>query len=67
MARGTKKDELSFACYMILEDGSSVPWDSLSPEQIRRFRERAAQRLSANMSEFYMQHPDEANRIESKG
>lgn len=49
--------ELTVACFLLREDGEAVPWEQLRPEEIRRFRERAARRLSENMSEFYMQHP----------
>lgn len=63
MARGPRKDDLSFVCYMILEDGSTVPWEELTPEQVGRFRERAAERLSAGMSDYYTQHPDEFARL----
>ena len=61
MAKSKKprKSELTFAVYMILEDGSTVPWEELTEEQIRRFRENAARRLSETMSDYYTQHPDE--------
>ncbi len=58
-AEKTKKRELGFVCYMILEDGSTVPFEDLTEEQRRRFRENAAQRLSANLSDYYTQHPEE--------
>lgn len=58
-AEKTKKRELSFVCYMILEDGSTVPFEDLTEEQRRRFRENAARRLSENMSGYYTQHPEE--------
>ena len=63
MARGPGKDELGFVCYMILEDGSTVPWEELRPEQVEHFRERAAERLSAGLSDFYTQRPDEFARL----
>ena len=58
-AEKTRKRELSFVCYMILEDGSTVPFEELSEEQRRRFRENARERLSARMSDYYTQHPGE--------
>ena len=54
-----KRLELSFVCYMILEDGSTVPFEELTEEQRRRFRENAQQRLSERMSDYYTQHPQE--------
>ncbi|MBQ9719385.1 MAG: hypothetical protein IJV64_01690 [Oscillospiraceae bacterium] len=64
MAGKVNKKELGFACYLILEDGRAVPWDELTPEQLRRFRERATQRLSERMSDYYTQHPEEFDRLE---
>lgn len=60
-ARKTEKarPELSFVCYMILEDGSTVPFEDLTEEQRQRFRENAQQRLSERMSDYYTQHPQE--------
>lgn len=55
----SKKAELSFVCYMILEDGSTVPFEDLTEEQRQRFRESAKERLSARMSDYYTQHPTE--------
>ncbi len=57
-AEKAKRRELSFVCYMILEDGSTVPFEDLTEEQRRRFRENAARRLSENMSDYYTQHPE---------
>lgn len=58
-AEKPKKKELSFVCYMILEDGSTVPFEDLSEEQLQRFRKNAAQRLTERMSDYYTQHPEE--------
>lgn len=63
MARKPRKDDLSFVCYMILEDGSTVPFEDLTAEQRARFRENAAARLSQRMSDYYTQHPDEYARL----
>lgn len=58
-AEKSKRRELSFVCYMILEDGSTVPFEDLTEEQRRRFRENATKRLSERMSDYYTQHPEE--------
>ena len=58
-----KSRELGFVCYMILPDGSTVPFDELTEAQRAAFRERAAQRLSARMSDYYTQHPKEYSRL----
>ena len=54
-----KRCSLSYVCYMILEDGSTVPFEDLTAEQRRRFQENATQRLSERMSDYYTQHPEE--------
>ncbi|MBR5342576.1 MAG: hypothetical protein IK149_01620 [Oscillospiraceae bacterium] len=58
-AEKAKRRELGFVCYMILEDGNTVPFEELTEEQRQRFRENAAARLSARMSDYYTQHPTE--------
>ena len=55
--------KLNFVCYMILEDGSTVPFEDLTEEQRRRFRENATQRLSEHMSDYYTQHPEEWKKL----
>lgn len=40
-----------------------MPWEELTEEQIRRFRENAAKRLSQTMSDYYSRHPDEYARL----
>lgn len=58
-----RKDDLTFVCYLILPDGTSVPWEETTEEQRQRFRERAAERLSRTMSAYYSRHPDEYARL----
>ena len=65
MARKPRKDDLSFVCYMILEDGSTVPFEDLTQEQLQRFRENATRRLTERMSDYYTQHPDEYAKLKS--
>lgn len=65
MARKPRKDDLSFVCYMILEDGSTVPFEDLTQEQLQRFRENATRRLTERMSDYYTQHPDEYAHLKS--
>ena len=62
-AKRTKRKELGFACYMLMEDGSTVPFDELTEEQREKFRENAAKRLSENMSAYYAAHLDEYARL----
>lgn len=64
-AQRPRKDDLSFVCYVILEDGRNVPFEELTPEEHQRFRENAAKRLSDRMSAYYTQHPEEYQKLKS--
>ena len=59
MAAKGKAREIQVVGILVLEDGTEVPMDEATPEQLERFRERAALRLSAAMSEYYRGHPEE--------
>lgn len=61
--RKAPKDDITVVGMMILEDGSIVPVEELSPEQIKRFQDRSAERLSRTMSDYYTQHLDEFARL----
>lgn len=56
MARGR---ELTCTCYMILEDGSTIELEKLTPEQRETWLANVRRRLSVTMSAYYTQHPDE--------
>lgn len=61
----TKKDDIEVVGYLILEDGTIIPWDERTPEQDRRFRENATKRLTATMSDYYTKHPEEYAKLRS--
>lgn len=61
----TKKDDIEVVGYLILEDGSIIPWEERTLEQDRRFRENATKRLTATMSAYYTQHPEEYVKLRS--
>lgn len=63
--RKPRKDDITVVGYLILEDGSIVPWEERTPEQDRRFRENATKRLTAAMSDYYTQHPEEYAKLRS--
>ena len=63
--RKLRKDDIEVVGYLILEDGSIIPWDERTPEQDRRFRENATKRLTAAMSDYYTQHPEEYAKLRS--
>lgn len=63
--RKPRKDDIEVVGYLILEDGSIIPWDERTPEQDRRFRENATKRLTAAMSDYYTQHPEEYAKLRS--
>lgn len=58
-----KAKELTFACMLLYEDGRAVPFEELTEDELKRWRENAARRLSESMSDYYTQHPDEFARL----
>lgn len=63
--RKPRKDDLTFVCYLILEDGTTVPWEETTEAQRKRFRENATKRLTQRMSDYYSQHPEEYAKLRS--
>lgn len=63
--RKPRKDDIEVVGYLILEDGSIIPWEERTPEQDRRFRENATKRLTTVMSDYYTQHPEEYAKLRS--
>ena len=63
--RKPRKDDITVVGFLILEDGNVIPWEERTPEQDRRFREKATKRLTAAMSDYYSQHPEEYARLPS--
>lgn len=60
-----RKNDITVCGYMILEDRSVVRMEDLSAEQLRRFRDASASRLSRAMSAYYAQRPEEFDRLTS--
>ena len=58
-----RKNDLTFVCYVLKDNGEAVPFDSLSEEERENFRQNRARRLSRSMNEYYRQHPDEYARL----
>lgn len=63
--RKPRKDDITFVCYLILEDGTTVPWEETTEAQRQRFRENATKRLTQRMSDYYSQHPEEYAKLRS--
>ena len=61
--RKPRKDDITVVCYLILEDGTTVPWEETTEEQRQRFWRNAAKRSSEALSDYYTQHPDEYARL----
>lgn len=61
--RKAPKDDITVRGFMIVEDGSIVPVEDLTQEQIERFQENAAKRSSEALSDYYTQHLDEFARL----
>ena len=58
-----RKNDLTFVCYVLKENGEAVPFESLTEEEWENFRQNMARRLSRAMSDYYTQHPDEFARL----
>ena len=54
-----KKNDIQVRCFLITEDGTTKPWAELKPEEIKKFRAAASERLSRTMSDYYTQHPEQ--------
>lgn len=58
---------ITYRCFLVTEPGAKpVPWDELSPEQIKAAKAAMQKRLSAVMSDYYTQHPEEYIKIGGK-
>ena len=60
-----RKDDIKVVGYLILEDGSTVPMEEATPEQLQRFKENAARRASIMLSDYYTQHPEAYKKLPS--
>lgn len=54
-----KRQPLTFVCYIQMENGETLELDQLTPEQRAQWQENVRCRLSATMSGYYTQHPEE--------
>lgn len=58
-----RKNEITVVGFLILEDGSKVPMEDLTPELREAWQARCRERLSQRMSDYYTTHPEEWGRI----
>ena len=58
MAKG-----LSYSLHISINGAAPVPMDTLSETEKARCLEAMSERLSANMSAYYTQHPDEFEKL----
>lgn len=61
--RRGKRNEISVVGFMILEDGSTVPFEDLTEEQREAWRANCCKRLSERMSDYFTNHPEEYARF----
>ena len=55
--------QITVVGFLILEDGSKVPMEDLTPELRDAWEARRCERLSQRMSDYYTRNPDEWGRI----
>ena len=53
------KKEITFSCHLIKEDGTTVNFEDLPPDELAKVKRNLGQRMANAMSEYYSQHPDE--------
>lgn len=58
MAKG-----LTYTLHISINGAEPVPMDTLSAEEKAHCLEKMSERLSANMSAYYTQHPEEFERL----
>ena len=58
-----RKNNITVVGFVLMEDGSAVPVEDLTPEQRERWIEAACKRLSERMSDYFTQHPEEYAKI----
>ena len=63
MAEKRKRKELTFACYVIMPGRGPVPVDELTEEERAQWHANMRERLSAEMSAYYSQHPEEYAKL----
>jgi hypothetical protein len=51
--------QIGFRIFLENEKNEVKPWSECSAEEKQRFQTNASKRLSATMSEYYTQHPNE--------
>lgn len=60
---GARAKDLTVTMSVMFEDGSIVPFEELTPEQLEFCRERWKANLSSRMSAYYSQHLDEFEKL----
>lgn len=53
------KKEITFSCHLIKEDGTTVNFEDIPPDELAKVKRNLGQRMANAMSEYYSQHPDE--------
>lgn len=58
-----KKPMYTVESYLLYEDGTTVPFNSLTEEEKEAWRQRASERLSKAMTRYFEAHPDEYEKL----
>ncbi|MCM1544728.1 MAG: hypothetical protein NC110_05445 [Ruminococcus sp.] len=53
------KPKYTVTLWMAKENGEEVPFDSLTPEEKKKFEENAGKRLSSTLNRYFAQHPEQ--------
>lgn len=52
------RQKITCECRIIMEDGRDIPFEDMTDAERDRFFQRAADRLSAAMSDYFTLHPE---------
>ena len=58
-----KRKEITIILSVEMDDGTIRSWEDLSQQEVETVKEHMRSRLSAAMSAYYTQHPDEFERM----
>lgn len=62
----TKKNgrrEITVVCYVLMQDGRTVPVEELTEEERAEWHRRQLKRLSEDLSAYYTQHPEDYAKL----
>lgn len=60
-----RRNEVTYSCHLIKEDGTTVNFEDLPPDEKQALSRKFGQRMANSMSEFLALHPEEYAKLKS--